>query len=292
MYEEIETTKALNKLKSRLPYNWDLNIYRWCIHQCKYCYAIYSHQYLDSKDFFGKIFIKKNIVELLDKELSSPKWKWEIINIWSVTDSYQQIEQERQTMRWILKVMIKHKNPIIISTKSNLILRDIDLIDELSKLNYVNIACTITSMDENIRQQIEPGWSSSIERFNALKELRKTNASIGVHMMPILPYITDNKENIEMIFKKSSEIWATYLLTWALYLRGSTRTYYLNFIKKQFPHLYNKYLEIYKTGAANKEYKDSLYKIVNHYRQLYNVSSSYSKPIKEKLKPKIPTLFD
>lgn len=292
MYEELTVTTALNKLKARLPYSWDLNIYRGCSHQCKYCYAIYSHKYLESKDFFWKIFVKKNIAEVLDKQLSSKNWKWEIINIWWVTDSYQQVEQKYWLMRNILKIMIKHKNPIIISTKSDLILRDLDLIDELSKLNYVNIAFTITSFDEEIRQKIEPGWSSTIQRFNAIKQLKKTNASLWVHMMPILPYITDWEKNIEQIVRYTSQTWADYLLTGTLYLRWTTRPYFLNFIQNQFPQLYQKYLTLYKKWWAPKEYKDLLYKTINYYRKKYNVSSSYSKPIKEKLIPKQICLFD
>ena len=88
----------------------------------------------------------------------------------------------------ILKVFIKYKTPIIISSKSDLILRYYDLIDALSQITYVNIAATITTVDEGIRKKLEPGGVSSVRRFEMLREFRKTNASIGVHMMPIVPY--------------------------------------------------------------------------------------------------------
>jgi DNA repair photolyase len=204
-YVELSVSSALNKLKRRIPYSYDLNIYRGCEHGCKYCYAIYSHDYLNDGNFFDRVYYKKNILEPLEKELSSPNWKREIVNIGGVTDSYQPIEKELQIMPEVLKLMIKYKTPIIISTKSDLILRDIDLINELSKITYVNIACTITTMDESIREKLEPNSSPSINRFKVLKKFKeKTNASIGVHIMPIIPYLTDSYENLDEIYKYSS----------------------------------------------------------------------------------------
>ncbi|WP_330656079.1 SPL family radical SAM protein [Alkaliphilus flagellatus] len=122
-YNEIICEVACTKLKRHMPYSWDLNIYRGCEHGCKYCYAMYSHQYLGSKDYFGNIFIKTNIVQKLEEQLSSSSWKREIINIGGVTDSYQPIEEEYKIMPKILKLLIKYKTPAIISTKSDLILR-------------------------------------------------------------------------------------------------------------------------------------------------------------------------
>lgn len=120
----------MNHIKTtRLPYHWDLNIYRGCEHNCEYCFAMYTHQYIEDTDFFHHIYVKKNIVEQLEKKLSSPSWKKEIINLGGVTDNYQPAEKSFQLMPEILKLMIRYKNPIIISTKSTLILRDLELIN-------------------------------------------------------------------------------------------------------------------------------------------------------------------
>jgi len=283
MYKEIKVKTALNKLKRRVPYGWDLNIYRGCEHKCQYCYAMYSHTYLNSKNFFSEIFIKTNIAEQLEKELNSNNWKGDIINIGGVTDSYQPIEAKYGLMRKILKLMIKYKNPVIISTKSNLILRDYDLINRLSKLTYVNIATTITTMDENIRKKIEPYSHSSKERFDILKKYRKTNSSTGLHVMPIIPYITDNENNFEQMFASANMCHVDYVLTGTLYLRGNTRPHFFEFIKNFFPGFYDKYLQLYKKGGAGKEYKTELHKMVNRIRNKYQLSNNYMKPIKEKL---------
>ncbi|PRR82647.1 SPL family radical SAM protein [Clostridium vincentii] len=280
--EEICKT-ALTELKRKIPYGWDLNIYRGCQHGCKYCYAMYSHKYLDSSDFFRDIHIKTNIVDELEKELRKNSWKRDIINIGGVTDSYQPAEAKYQLMPEILKLLIKYKTPAIISTKSKLILRDYDLIDELSKITYVNIAETITTMDEDIRKKIEPFGATSLERFDVLRQFRKTNASTGLHVMPIIPYITDSYENFNSMYKIAKDCKVDYVLPGTLYLRGNTRAVFLNFIKKEFPHLYDPLQSLYKTGGAGKEYKDKLYLMVNELKDKYNLSSSYTKPMKDKL---------
>ena len=283
-YIEISCETAMNNLKRRMPYSWDLNIYRGCEHGCQYCYAIYSNDYLGSENYFGDIYVKSNIVEQLEKQLSNSKWKREIVNIGGVTDSYQPAEENYKLMPEILKLLIKYKTPAIISTKSDLILRDYDLIDELSKITYINIAATITTMDENKRKLIEPRGVESDKRFKMLKIFRTTNASVGLHVMPIIPYLTDSFENFDSLFSMAQDSGVHYVLPGTLYLKGKTRTAFFDFIKKEFSQYYNDLLALYKTGGADKEYKNSLYRIVNDLRGKYNLSSSYTKPMKEKLK--------
>lgn len=282
-YKEMSCKVALNHLKRPMPYSWDLNIYRGCAHSCQYCYAIYSHDYLGAENYFGNIYVKTNIVDQLEKQLRHPKWNREIINIGSVTDSYQPLEKHYKIMPEILKLLIKYKTPAIISTKSDLILRDYDLIDELSRITYINIAATITTMDENLRKLLEPGGVDSSIRFNMLKTFRQTNASVGLHVMPIIPYLTDSLENIDSLFRMAKESNVHYVLPGTLNLRGKTRTVFFDFIKREFPNLMNDLLALYKTGGVDKEYKEALYQRVNQLRDQYGLSSSYTKPIKEKL---------
>lgn len=280
---EITCKIACNKINN-MPYDWDLNIYRGCEHGCKYCFALYSHKYINSDNYFDEIFVKINIVEQLEKQLKSKNWKKDIINLGGVTDNYQPYEANYKLMPDILKLMIKYKNPIVISTKSDLVLRDYDLIAELSQLTYVNVAATITAYDEDIRKKIEPNGVSTQKRFSMLKEFRKTNASIGMHMMPIIPFITDSYENIDNLFRQAKEIDIHYALTTLLNLRGPTRGFFFEFIKQEYPQLYNKLLPMYKNGYIGKcEYKEKLYKMVYEIRKKYSLSSNYNNPMKEKL---------
>lgn len=283
-YIPINCEIACNKLKRSMPYKWDLNIYRGCEHGCKYCYAIYSHKYINSNNYFEEIYVKTNIVEKLERQLKSSKWKKEVINIGGVTDSYQPIEADYKIMPEILNLLIKYKTPAIISTKSDLILRDYDLIDKLSRITYINVASTITTVNEDTQRLIEPNGVDSMRRFKMLKEFRKTNASVGLHIMPIIPYITDDFDNINSLFRHAKECNVHYVLPGALYLRGITRGVFFDFVKKEFPELFDKLSILYSEGSLNREYKNQLYKMVNELRYKYSLSSSYSKIMKEKLK--------
>lgn len=284
MYKEMQCVTACNKLKRKMPYSWDLNIYRGCEHGCKYCYAMYSHDYLGDEEYFKDIYVKSNVVESLEKQLANPNWKQEVINIGGVTDSYQPAESVYQLMPDILKLLIRYKTPCIISTKSDLILRDYDLIDELSRITYINVAATITTMDETVRQKIEPGGVSSLKRFKMLKTFANTNASTGLHFMPIIPYLTDTYENVDSLYSYASDSKVSYVLPGTLYLRGKTRGTFFDFIKCNYPHLYEPLKQLYQTGGAPKEYKNELYTMVNSLKTKYALSSSYSAPMKEKLK--------
>ena len=280
---ETKCDSALNKLKRKIPYGWDLNIYRGCEHGCKYCFALYSHDYLNDNNYFGNVYVKTNIAEQLERELKSKSWNREVINIGGVTDSYQPLEAKYELMPQILKLLIRYKTPAIISTKSNLILRDYNLIDELSRITYINIAATITTVDENIRTTIEPFGCETLKRFDVLKEFRKTNASIGIHVMPIIPYLTDSRENLEEICSNAQQANVHYMLPGTLYLRGKTKSYFLNFIRDAFPQYYEPLSTLYKRGGAGKEYKDKLYQTINSLRNKYSLQSSYTKPMKEKM---------
>lgn len=283
VYREITCASACNKLKRKIPYGWDLNIYRGCEHECRYCYAMYSNQYLGSGDYFEDIYVKTNIVQELEKELSAPGWKREVINIGGVTDSYQPAESIYQLMPDILKLMIRYRTPCIISTKSDLILRDYDLIAELAEITYVNVAATITCMDEGIRKKIEPNGAESRKRFQMLKEFSKTNASTGLHFMPIIPYLTDSRENVDELYQMAKESRVGYVLPGTLYLRGKTRNVFFDFISREYPDLYQPLKALYQTGGAPKAYKNQLYQMVNELKEKYGLSGSYSKLMKEKL---------
>jgi len=292
MVEEITTKKALNKLNSSfLPYRWDLNIYRGCSHRCQYCYALYSHKYLESgKNFFDTIYVKTNVVEALEKELSSKRWKREVINLGGVTDSYQPLEEKYKIMPEVLKLMIKYKTPITISTKSDLILRDINLLEELAKVASVNVAVTITTMNENIRNKIEPGAKPSEKRIEVLKQLAGKNIGLGLHLMPILPMITDNEENIENIFREVSKVPIDYAICGFLNLRSTTRAYFLDFIKRDFPNLFNDYLKLYQSPFISNKYTKNVYEKIFRLKKKYNIKSDYKKVLPKE--EKIPKQLD
>lgn len=270
MYKSITCKSALNRLNSNyLTFRWDLNIYRGCAHRCSYCYALYSHEYLQGGDFFRDIFIKENIVEALEKKLRSPYWKRETINLGGVTDSYQPIEKIRKIMPEILKLLIRYRTPASISTKSELILRDLDLFEELSRVAGADIAFSITTMDENIYRKTEPSSSPPEKRFAALREIAKSDIRCGVLFMPILPFLTDSRENLEEIFRLTQQSGGNYIYAGLLNLRGPTRGHFLHFIKENFPELYPRYCAHYENRAARYPYRKKIYALLSDLRQAY-----------------------
>lgn len=281
-YREIQCSAACNRVRGRFPYHWDLNIYRGCAHRCQYCFALYSHQYMESDDFYGDIFVKTNIAERLERQLKSRSWDRQVINLGGVTDNYQPAEEQYRIMPELLKLLIRFENPAIISTKSDLILRDYDLIDQLSRVAYVNIAATVTTMDEDIRSVLEPGGVSSSRRFQVLKEFRKTNASTGVHMMPIIPYITSTSENLEAVFSETEQKDIHYLITSNLNLKGPTRAVFFKFVREEFPQYEQSLTKLFSYGKEYKDYKKELFQRISEVRAKYQVKADFGSIIKEK----------
>ena len=282
-FHEEQVKTALHPLKRKMPYQWDLNVYRGCQHGCRYCYALYSHKHYENENFYTDIHVKTNIVDVLEKQLSAPSWSHEIINIGGVTDCYQPAENSYAFMPEILKLLIKYKTPAIISTKSTLPLRDIALIEELASYTYVNIASSVTTLDERLRRGLEPACAPTLERFKMLKEFSKTGACTGLHLMPIIPYLTDSRENHEAIMKLAQEANVKYALPGVMYLKGMTRPYFMTFVKDNYPKEYDLLQALYTRGGAGKQYKTDFYKMFNEIRDTYGISSSYSRPIKEGL---------
>ncbi len=287
-YREICANKALHPLQRKgLPYRFDLNIYRGCSHGCQYCYGPGKKHPAGAGGFSREGFVKTNIAEVLEKELRAPGWKGDIINIGGVCDSYQEGEKKYGLMRGILEVMIEYKNPVIISTKSDLILRDLDLIHELGKRTYVNIALCITTGASELSKRVEPGAAAPIDRFHALKETGKTAAHTGFHFMPIIPFLADDKENLEKMVKWAAEARVDYMLTGMLYLTGGIRRRFLTFIEENFPDLGEKFISLYPRGGADKGYKAEVHGFLAEMRKKYGVSNNYARLLPGKNKGKI-----
>ncbi len=278
-YKPITCKSAMNRINSRyLPFHWDLNIYRGCAHRCRYCYALYTHDYMEDNRFFDTIYIKQNVADRLAAELAKPQWKREVVNIGGITDSYQPIEADMQLMPEILKLLIQHKTPCIISTKSDLILRDFDLLDQLSRITYVNVAATITTTDEALRQKLEPGGAPSSRRFAMLKAFAPTKVHTGLHAMPIIPLLSDSDENLESLFAGGADAKVDYVLPGLLNLKGKTRDHFLEFFHTEFPEKMDAFLTFYGRGGLDKAYKKSFYQKLSKINAKYGLTMGHRLP--------------
>ncbi len=177
-------------------FNASINVYRGCEHGCIYCYARPNHEYLGFSaglDFETKIMVKMDAPELLRRELSSRKWKPQVIAMSGVTDPFQPAERRFKLTRRCLEVLAEFRNPVGIVTKNHLVTRDIDYLGELARHNAAVVFVSLTTLDTNLRKIMEPRTSPPASRLSAISELRKAGIPVGVMLAPIIPGLTDHE---------------------------------------------------------------------------------------------------
>ncbi|OYT16051.1 MAG: radical SAM protein [Bacteroidetes bacterium 4572_77] len=254
MLKETTAKTILHYHKQQFATNWDANIYRGCAHNCIYCFAQYSHKYLEDTDFFNNIMVKSNAPELLYKELAKPKWDKSPVNVCGISDCYQPEEEKYKIMPRVIRSFIAKKNPLVICTKSTLILRDMELIKELNDRAEVSVMISVSTLDEDKRKFIEPNAAPTLERLKMLKQFQEIGCKTSVLFMPIIPYISDDKENMDAIFNIAKTYNLGSINAWPLHLRGNTKKVFYAFLKQHFPDLLLAYHKLYKNGNVSKEY--------------------------------------
>jgi len=274
-YQPIKCKSLLHRHDTGyLPYHWDVNIYRGCAHSCLYCFARYSHEYLgycDPSDFGQKILVKVNAPQILDRELASPKWRGELVNLSGVSDPYQPAEEKFGLTRQVLEVMLKHRNPTILGTKSDLSQRDLDLLSRLSETTFCCVAVTITTLDEGLRRQLEPFSSPASRRVALLKKLKEAGVKTGLLATPIFPYLTDDPRSLEELVRTAAEGEVDFFVAGVLSLRSSARQRFMPFLRQQFPKLYPKYRQLYKGWSVPRDYSRGVYERVWLLQEKYGV---------------------
>ncbi|MEY2485568.1 MAG: hypothetical protein QOH39_1216 [Verrucomicrobiota bacterium] len=173
-----------------------VNPYRGCEHGCIYCFARPTHEYLGLSaglDFESKIMVKTDAPKLLEEELSSPKWKPQVLVMSGVTDPYQPIERKLRITRGCLEVLAKFRNPVAIITKNRLVTRDVDLLGELASYQASAVNVSVTSLDPDLQRVLEPRTSSPQARLEAVSMLRSAGIPVGVMVAPIIPGLTDHE---------------------------------------------------------------------------------------------------
>lgn len=266
MVKEIDAKSMLHFHKQTFATNWDANIYRGCGHNCQYCFAQYSHRYLETTDFFEDIFIKKNAPEILTKELGKKTWKKFPVNVCGVSDCYQPQEAKYKIMPKVIKAFIMNRNPLVITTKSTLILRDLELIKELNAFAEVSVLISVSTLDEEKRKLIEPHAAPTIERLKMLKVFNEIGCKTAVLFMPVIPYISDDEKNLEEIFKITKEYDLGPINTCPLHLRGKTKGVFYSFLREHFPELLPKYKILYSKESVTDQYRIKLQKRVSYLR--------------------------
>ena len=260
-FHEVAAKTALNKVpgQSNMPFSWTVNPTRGCLHQCVYCFARKTHEYLDldaGRDFDTQIIVKTNVAEVLRAELNRPSWKREHVALGTNTDPYQRAEGRYQLMPGIIRALADSGTPFSILTKGPLLKRDLPLLQRAAKQVPVSVAVSLAVMDPELQQKVEPGTPDPRARLNLIRSITDAGLDCSVLAMPILPWLTDGDERIDTLHAALADAGASYVTTGALHLRPGAREWFMAWLAREHPALVAKYRRIYGGGSyASKEYR-------------------------------------
>ena len=286
-YFLLPVKSILNRCDSeRVPFEWTINPYRGCEFACKYCYARYTHEYmeLDGAEFEKKIYVKKDAALLLAWDVAR-KYSYESessggerpdhIAIGTATDPYQPAEREYGVTRACLEELAKHEGlSVSIITKSNQIVRDIDLLQRIAERSNLGIDITITTLRAGLTRLLEPRAPRPDLRLAAVKQLRAAGLSVGVSASPLIPGITDREGDLEAVAEAAREAGAQWFFSGVLFLMSSSAKQFLPFVREKFPRLAKRYEEWFtKNGYAPEEYRKKASLRVAKIREKYGFAS-------------------
>jgi len=275
-YFEIPSRSILNRTKPTMPFRWTINPYRGCEFGCKYCYARYTHAFMEmeASDFEDKIYAKAGAAHLLRQELSKVDRR-DGIAIGTATDPYQPAERRYGRTREILEVLALDRGRHIgIITKSDLIVRDIDVMRQVARGNVFGVHITITTLDPDLARLLEPRAPRPDLRLEAVRRLADAGIVVGVNPNPIMPGITDGERSLDRLAKASRDAGAVTFGGGPLFLMPSAQKVFFPFLEREFPQLLERYRELYARSAyLGKDYKSDLAARVRMIRDRYGLTS-------------------
>jgi DNA repair photolyase len=275
-YFEIPARSILNRTRPGMPFEWTVNPYRGCEFGCKYCYARYTHEFMerDAGEFEDRIYAKAASAHLLRQELRRIDRR-ERIAIGTATDPYQPAERRYGRTRAILEVLARERGRHIgIVTKSDLVVRDIDLLREVARANVLGVSLTITTLDERLARLLEPRAPRPALRLEAVRKLSEAGVAAGVMPNPIMPGITDGERELDALARAARDAGARSFGGGPLFLMPSAQKIFFPFLEKEFPHLAERYRRLFAhSGYLGRAYKDALRERVDGIRARYGLSS-------------------
>jgi DNA repair photolyase len=281
-YFTLPVRSLLNRCTGvRMPFTWTINPYRGCEFACKYCYARYTHEFMelrDGVDFEQKIFVKQHAADLLRQELHHVK-PGEEIAIGTATDPYQPAERRFEVTRAILEELARHRGlEIGIVTKSNLVLRDTDILQQITKNNRLFVNITITTLKADLARILEPRAPRPDLRLEAMQKLNQAGVAAGVICAPVLPGITDSPRDLEALVRATAKAGGKYIFANSLFLKPCSAAVFLPFLEKEFPQLVESYQKRFKDRAFLPEsYRKPLSQLMKRLRQKYGIPSDYDR---------------
>jgi DNA repair photolyase len=247
---EVEAKTVINHVPGNfLPFKWTINPYRGCSHSCVYCFARVTHTYMDmnaGRDFETKIVVKVNAPQVLRGQLGSRSWRGEHIAMGTATDPYQRAEGKYRLMRGILRALTDYRNAFSILTKGTLILRDLDLLVQASRVTEVSTALSVGTVDEEAWRATEPGTPHPRRRLEAVRTLNDAGIPCGVMVAPILPGITDRPEQLRAVVEAAIDAGATHVSPILLHLRPVVKEEFMRWLADHYSDLVPRYEATYR----------------------------------------------
>lgn len=238
-----------------VPFDLSINPYQGCEHGCVYCYARPSHSYLDLSpglDFETQIFYKPNAVAKLLEAWQKPSYECLPITIGANTDPYQPAEKALELTRALLTTFLKHRHPLNIITKGNLICRDIDLLAELADLGLCSVAISLPTMDAALKRIMEPRVPSATSRLDAMEQLAKAGVPTSVLVAPVIPAINDNE--IELILKSAAAAGAVQARYIFLRLPLELKAVFAEWLQTHFPDRARHVMSLIRQSSGGRDY--------------------------------------
>lgn len=295
-YREINCKSALNRVQG-MPFSWSLNPYRGCVHHCRFCFASPTHRYLDlsgAEDFFGIIFVKTNLPGVLGAELARRSWRHEEVAVGTATDPYQPVEGRYRLTRRCLEMFIRYRTPISLITKGTMVLRDVDLLQELGDRADATVCFSVPTLDREIWRRTELGTPPPMQRLRVMERLVAAGVRAGVLMAPLLPGLSANPEQIERTVRAAAEHGACFIGSDLLHLDPGIRDYFLGFLERDYPQLLDGYHKIYGSKYAPKSYQSRVERRVAEAKELVRyreVEHRWREPTPECVQLALPVLY-
>jgi DNA repair photolyase len=267
-YQEVECRSALNAVKG-MPFKWTLNPYRGCTHGCHYCYARRYHAQFElgaDDEFASVILVKTNLVEVLRKELRRPSWAHELVALGTATDCYQPIEGSYQLTRGSLEALCEVGNPASVVTKGPMIVRDKDVLVDLSARADCHVCISVPCVDEDVWRALEPGTAHPLQRLRAVRELVDAGIHAGVLMAPIVPGISSRPALLERTVEAAIDHGAQFIWSNVMHLEDGTRDHFMRWLEAERPELVDGYRRLYATKYAPREYRAEVKKVMDGLR--------------------------
>ncbi len=281
-YFTLPARSLLNRCTAaRMPFTWTVNPYRGCEFACKYCYARYTHEFMemrDGVDFERKIYVKQQAAWMLRQDLKKVK-PGEEIAIGTATDPYQPAERRYQVTRAIMEELARHHGlELGIVTKSNLVVRDVELFREIARHNQLFVNITVTTINTDLARILEPRAPRPDLRLEAVKQLNLAGVDAGVICAPVVPGITDAPRDLDALVRAVAEAGGKYVYANPLFLKPCSASVFLPFLQKEFPQLVDDYRRRYQDKAfLPAAYGKRLSELMRKLRQKYRIGREFGR---------------